>query len=48
MNQRRAFGAQLESGYCPQAHNSSTGNPHALSKMTCVPGGETKGKGRAI
>lgn len=26
MNQGRVFGAPLESGYCPQAHNSSSGN----------------------
>lgn len=44
MNQGRAFGAQFESGYCPQAHNSSTGNPQALSKMTSVPGEKQKAK----
>lgn len=42
MNQGRAFG--LESGYCPWAHNSSTGNPQALSKMTSVPGDKQKAK----
>lgn len=42
MNQGRVFGAQLESGCCPQAHNSSTGKPQALSKMTPAPGEKQK------
>lgn len=47
MNQGRVFGAQLAPGYCPQAHNSSTANPQALSKMTSVPREKRKAKGRA-
>lgn len=39
-----SVGAQLEPGYCPQAHNSSTRNPQALSKMTSVPVEEQKAK----
>lgn len=45
MNQGRVLEAQLEPGHCPQAHNSSSGNTPALSKMTSAPRGETKGKG---
>lgn len=44
MNQGRAFGAQLESGHCPPAHNSSAGKPQALSKMTSAPGEKQKAK----
>lgn len=48
MNQSRALESLLQPGYCPQTHNSSSGNAQALSKMASAPGEKQKSKSGAI
>lgn len=48
MNQGGASEARLQPGYRPQTHNSSSGNPRALSKMTTVPRDKQNAMAEAI